>query len=183
MTEGICRAGEIFYVPSGWWHSTSFPPLLCLLYQTDEFETVVINLEPSIAVTQNFVSLRELSGVLHFMRDRPEQVSGFKLVPSSTTAADGRVREEEGTGLEETCELVSGVYEAFCSALEEGRGEEEEVQRALREVRERVTLVVTGEKERVKGLWESVKDDDPAEGGLFSFGFGDGELEDEVIEL
>lgn len=25
MREGICRAGEILYVPSGWWHSEYFP--------------------------------------------------------------------------------------------------------------------------------------------------------------
>lgn len=24
MREGICNEGEIFYVPSGWWHSSSF---------------------------------------------------------------------------------------------------------------------------------------------------------------
>lgn len=34
--EGICRAGEILHVPSGWYH-------------------LVINLEKSIAITQNFV--------------------------------------------------------------------------------------------------------------------------------
>lgn len=27
MTEGICEAGEIFFVPSGYWHSTSLPAL------------------------------------------------------------------------------------------------------------------------------------------------------------
>ena len=36
-----------------------------------EVSTVVVNLEPSIAVTQNFVSQRELKSVLLFMRDRP----------------------------------------------------------------------------------------------------------------
>ncbi|KWU47429.1 Clavaminate synthase-like protein, partial [Rhodotorula sp. JG-1b] len=60
MREGICRAGEILYVPSGWWH-------------------IVVNLTPAIAVTQNYVSHRELPAVLRFMRDRPLQVSGFKL--------------------------------------------------------------------------------------------------------
>jgi L-amino acid N-acyltransferase YncA len=32
MLEGICRAGEIFFVPSGWWHSTSSFPLFSRLY-------------------------------------------------------------------------------------------------------------------------------------------------------
>lgn len=32
MLEGICNAGEIFYVPSGWWHSapsSSLPSASC----------------------------------------------------------------------------------------------------------------------------------------------------------
>ncbi|EFX00835.1 f-box and wd domain containing protein [Grosmannia clavigera kw1407] len=56
--EGVCRRGEILHVPSGWWH-------------------LVVNLEPGIALTQNFVSRTHLADVLLFLRDRPEQVTGF----------------------------------------------------------------------------------------------------------
>ncbi|KAF1855349.1 hypothetical protein Lal_00012348 [Lupinus albus] len=58
--EGICKAGEILHVPSGWWH-------------------LVVNLESGIALTQNFVpqSLSLVSEVVSFLRDKADQVSGF----------------------------------------------------------------------------------------------------------
>ena len=57
--EGVCRAGEILHVPSGWWH-------------------LVVNLESGIALTQNFVPKAHLAEVLNFLGERPEQVTGFK---------------------------------------------------------------------------------------------------------
>lgn len=57
--EGICHAGEVLHVPSGWFH-------------------LVLNLEDSLALTQNFVPRKKLAGVLGFLRDQRDQVSGFK---------------------------------------------------------------------------------------------------------
>lgn len=57
--EGICHAGEILHVPSGWWH-------------------LVVNLEPAIAITQNFVPKSHLRSAVNFLKNKPEQVSGFR---------------------------------------------------------------------------------------------------------
>ncbi|KAI9852415.1 MAG: hypothetical protein M1838_000733 [Thelocarpon superellum] len=57
--EGICREGELLHVPSGWWH-------------------LVVNLSPSVAITQNFVPRKHLAAALSFLRDKPDQVSGFR---------------------------------------------------------------------------------------------------------
>ncbi|CAN1306839.1 Arginine-specific demethylase JMJ22 [Linum perenne] len=59
--ECVCKAGEVIFVPNGWWH-------------------LVINLEESIAITQNYVSRRNLLNVLDFLK-RPnasELVSGTR---------------------------------------------------------------------------------------------------------
>lgn len=56
--EGICNEGEVLHVPSGWFH-------------------LVLNLEPSIAITQNFVPRGKLGAVLHFLRDQKQSISGF----------------------------------------------------------------------------------------------------------
>lgn len=57
--EGICREGEVLHVPSGWWH-------------------LVVNLESAIAITQNFVPTGHLHSAVHFLRTKPDQISGFK---------------------------------------------------------------------------------------------------------
>ncbi|KAI8632043.1 Clavaminate synthase-like protein [Xylariaceae sp. FL1651] len=62
--EGICKAGEILHVPSGWWH-------------------LVINLEAGIALTQNFVPKSHLTDVLSFLKNKPDQVTGFKRTTNS----------------------------------------------------------------------------------------------------
>jgi hypothetical protein len=56
--EGICREGEVLHVPAGWWH-------------------LVVNLEPAIAITQNFVPRSKVLQAARFLRDKANQVSGF----------------------------------------------------------------------------------------------------------
>lgn len=57
--EGVCEEGEVLHVPSGWWH-------------------LVVNLDPAIAITQNFVPRSHLKSVVAFLDGKRDQVSGFK---------------------------------------------------------------------------------------------------------
>ena len=56
--EGVCGAGELLHVPSGWWH-------------------LVVNTAPALALTQNFVPLTQLPAALDFLERQPQSVSGF----------------------------------------------------------------------------------------------------------
>ncbi|CAG8785458.1 24291_t:CDS:2 [Gigaspora margarita] len=120
--EGICRAGEVIFVPNGWWH-------------------MVINLEDSIAITQNFVGLHNLSNVLKFLREKPEQISGFSSDswPSCKT-----------------------IHETFCKKLQEvypGLLEKLELHNDSHK-----------DKDNKPSVWEQIKKPDDAEKG-FTFNF------------
>jgi hypothetical protein len=56
--ECICEPGETIFVPCGWWHC-------------------VINLEASVAVTQNYVSDSNLGKVIKFLKTMPKSISGI----------------------------------------------------------------------------------------------------------
>ena len=57
--EAIVEEGEVIFVPHGYWH-------------------MVVNLDDCIAVTHNYVSSSNLSDVLRFLREKPDQISGVR---------------------------------------------------------------------------------------------------------
>lgn len=139
--EAICHAGELLYVPSGWWH-------------------LVVNLEPNtptIAITQNFISRAHIAPALDFLKNKPDQVSGFRCNVESGAEGQG----EGGWALDPYKTFVERMEEKFPELLSENM---EELER--REA---------GEKKKRK--WDEVvhgPDGEEGEGGGgFSFGFGD----------
>lgn len=57
--ECICDPGDLIFVPCGWWHS-------------------VVNLDDSVAITQNYISRTNISDVLKFLRAMKSSISGIE---------------------------------------------------------------------------------------------------------
>jgi hypothetical protein len=109
--EAICGKGEVLHVPSGWWH-------------------LVVNLEPAIAITQNFVPRSHLQSVIKFLDEKRGQISGFKndvcdplalftagleekypeLVPLLQENASKKRKWEEIVGPDETTSDDAGTF-------------------------------------------------------------------------
>ncbi|ERS99814.1 hypothetical protein HMPREF1624_03179 [Sporothrix schenckii ATCC 58251] len=165
--EGVCRAGEILHVPSGWWH-------------------LVVNLEAGIALTQNFVPRAHLAQVLLFLRDRPEQVTGFARGQGGQGGHGAA-----GSGCEDG---VDDPYGLFVERLAEQCPDllaEAQAEMARRDARKKRTWesVVRGDndtKKQADGDADDEKRQKTGEsgsgGGGFTFGFGgaDDDLEEEI---
>lgn len=124
--EGICGEGEILHVPSGWWH-------------------LVVNLEPAIAITQNFIPRAHLPAALDFLSNKADQVSGFR-------------------------KDVVNPYERFVTKMRELHPEL--LGEASNELKKKAEGKKRKWDEIVHGKADQDTAEDTAEGG-FSFGFGD----------
>jgi hypothetical protein len=72
----------------------------------------VVNLEESLALTHNYVSTSNLGDVLHFLRDKTDQISGVRD-RCATTAVDG----EEAVGAGAGAVLPAEMYTLFVERL------------------------------------------------------------------
>ena len=106
VREGTCRAGDVLFVPSGWWHAA-------------------LNLTETAAVTQNFCSPRTAPRTLRFLK----RAAAAGKTPNPGLAAD------LVSGLESRDKRGS-LYADFLEALRKHRPEvlrAEEVRRVLGE--------------------------------------------------
>ncbi|KAL5339222.1 hypothetical protein BJX70DRAFT_388110 [Aspergillus crustosus] len=132
--EGICREGEILHVPSGWWH-------------------LVVNLEPAIAITQNFIPRAHLTAALDFLSNKADQVSGFR-------------------------KDVNNPYERFVAKMEESHPES--LQSALEDLKKKSEGKKRKWDEIVHGKVSTDETTAEPESGGFTFGFGGDDSDIEV---
>jgi hypothetical protein len=127
MFECTVRAGELLFVPRGWWH-------------------MALNLEEGVAVTHNFVSEETLPHVLRFLKNAAEaakaEAAAAAAAEEEEAAAAKAAAEGDGKGHQKSSssgsskrhaslaqDLVSGLdlgerarlYDRFVAALREHR--------------------------------------------------------------
>lgn len=155
---------------------------------------MVVNLEASIAVTQNFVSPSNLSGVLSFLKYRPDQVSGFKLHSAGQESKDNQFNEarQEYCGEEDDETGGGAVYSRFVEALTKHDTELcMEAMKRLAQLESRQTHSKLNSKEALRSkadgsLWHTMVGQDKLELGEqqssgFTFGFTLDVEEDDVL--
>lgn len=167
---GITFKNECMYVPSGWWH-------------------LVINLEESVAFTANFVPPCKIGQVLNFMKNKPNQVSGFrhdlfqkklkdflklnkpkynenlKILENYLSIKEFENNDEDVGELENT--ECMPIYEAFIEFLL-ANGMEDIVNKGLKEV----TLNNNNDKTEKSQIWENLTKSKSNESNNKSFSFG-----------
>lgn len=97
--ECIQGPGEIIFVPHGYWH-------------------MVYNLEDSIALTHNYVSRSNLSDVLRFLRDTPDQITGMGGSTLQKPAVVAEAQEAD-YGAAPTADLYQTFLDNLPSVLDE----------------------------------------------------------------
>ncbi|KAI8345715.1 hypothetical protein B0O80DRAFT_393874 [Mortierella sp. GBAus27b] len=193
--EGICREGEIMFVPRGWWHA-------------------VVNLEDCIAVTQNYVGSHNLKETMQFLFLKRDQVSGvvderreglyeeFKeafFKTNWTPQSDGGPDDEGSSGSSSSSSRDEGSKdEQRRRLMDMWIQNEEEIERISKTIKRcRGDQARTEEEAQPLSFWEKAKlgtgaaeqeqsaDAEPAGPAGFSFGFDfdeddNGEAEEEA---
>lgn len=173
---GITFPGECMYVPSGWWHS-------------------VINLEDSVAITQNFVPFANLGKTLNFLKNKQSQISGFHLLDFkqflSSFIKDNEIDDNENKKAitqflslnlndnedigELKCEINPPIFQTFVELIKNSEYSDI-LANGLRQLEEIEASEASKREKALKKskLWDSlVSNETESSSGLFSFNFDD----------
>ncbi|KEG10542.1 transferase, transferring glycosyl group [Trypanosoma grayi] len=110
--ECICEAGDIMFVPCGWWH-------------------FVINLEDSVAITQNYVSECNLPSVIKFLSAMKSSISGID--EDADNATGEMVEKRRANFVGEFVAAMRTSYSDVMQRVESALAEEEQQRQKRRE--------------------------------------------------
>ncbi|ONH67728.1 Bifunctional arginine demethylase and lysyl-hydroxylase PSR [Cyberlindnera fabianii] len=187
--EGKCQIGmtfpgECMYVPAGWWHA-------------------VINLEDSVALTQNFVPEPTMGAVLNFLKNKRDQISGFHVndfkkslktfLDKEDVDDNARALFEEWLGKVNDLELDNEdigecnaaptlpIYEYFVELLKKSDKYSGVLEQGFKDL-EKIERETAKQNQKVvpSAMWDNLikVDENASIGGVFSFNF-DEESDDE----
>ncbi|RNF07470.1 transferase, transferring glycosyl group [Trypanosoma conorhini] len=123
--ECICEPGDIMFIPCGWWH-------------------FVINLEDSVAITQNYVSESNLSSVMKFLVAMKSSISGIDEDAGEVTS--DVVRSRRAHFAEEFAAAMRVAFPELMRRVESDLAKEVEQRREKRQGCVALPLLDAGEK-------------------------------------
>ncbi|KAI9140090.1 hypothetical protein BKA69DRAFT_1029868 [Paraphysoderma sedebokerense] len=149
----VCRSSEVVFIPNGWWHT-------------------VINLTPSIAITQNFVAESNLQNVLSFLFSQRSHISGYgdaddrnDTSDSTLIACSSQVNGSGNcsTGMAECRNQANTLYEDFTSALTAKYPAHSRIMQIVDKAKRELNSHATndGEGKSCMTLWDRIKVDQP----------------------
>lgn len=171
---GITFPGECMFVPSGWWHS-------------------VINLEDSVALTQNFVPVGYLPNVLNFLKNKKDQISGFHVKDFTKSLKEfleehkvedraifddylQKIKDMEvnNEDIGELCSKVDlPIFEFFIELIKQNDKYQNVLKNALNELTKLENEDAKNLERKIvqSKIWDDLTKQNESSGGAFSFNF------------
>eukprot|EP00041_Stephanoeca_diplocostata_P010087 m.160208 g.160208 ORF g.160208 m.160208 type:complete len:285 (+) comp18015_c0_seq2:1320-2174(+) len=106
--ECIAKAGDLVFVPSGWWHCVLNLDATDVAKVSNDRECIPPGRNPVVAITQNYVSSANLRTVCAFLKHKRSQVSGCRGGDNGTDLFE-RFTKQLCATRPDLCSIVSSI--------------------------------------------------------------------------